>query len=55
MRPVVWSEDGLRDYFDILRYIWDDNPLAAERVVEAIATAADDLGKRAAAPGKWHI
>jgi plasmid stabilization system protein ParE len=53
MRPVVWSEDALRDYFDILRYIGEDHPLAAERVVESIAKAADDLGKHATGrPGR---
>lgn len=44
MRPVVWSEDARRDYFDILLYIAGDNPFAAERVVDAIETVGHNLG-----------
>ena len=36
MRPVVWSDDARRDYLEILRFIAEDNPLAAERVLAAI-------------------
>ncbi|WP_431323154.1 type II toxin-antitoxin system RelE/ParE family toxin [Rhizobium sp. YTU87027] len=42
MRRVVWSADAHRDYLDILAYIADDSPDAAERVVDAI----DDAGNR---------
>lgn len=45
MRRVVWSVDAHRDYLDILRYIADDNPDAAERVVDAIEDAGNRLGE----------
>ncbi|MGO4287716.1 type II toxin-antitoxin system RelE/ParE family toxin [Bosea sp. UNC402CLCol] len=44
MRPVIWSDDARRDYLDILRYIAEDNPDAAERVVDAIEQAGNELG-----------
>ncbi|MDR2213730.1 MAG: type II toxin-antitoxin system RelE/ParE family toxin [Pseudomonadales bacterium] len=44
MRPVVWSIEALRDNLEILRYIAQDNPLAAERVVDAIEDAGNKLG-----------
>ncbi|WMT88019.1 type II toxin-antitoxin system RelE/ParE family toxin [Pelagibacterium sp. 26DY04] len=44
MRPVVWSIEALKDNLEILRYIAEDNPLAAERVVDAIEDAGNKLG-----------
>ena len=44
MRPVVWSTQARQDYLDILRYVARDNPIAAERVVDAIERAGIDLG-----------
>lgn len=44
MRPVFWSIDAHRDNLEILRYIAEDNPLAAERVVDAIEEAGRRLG-----------
>jgi len=44
MRPVVWSVEAQRDNLEILRNIADDNPLAAERVVDAIDEAGNKLG-----------
>ena len=53
MRPVVWSAEARRDYFDILRHIAEDDPQAAERVVDAIDKAGGDLGKHATGrPGR---
>ena len=53
MRPVVWSAEARRDYLQILRYIADDNPLAAERVANAIEKAGNDLGHMATGrPGR---
>lgn len=53
MRRVVWSVDAHRDYLDILRYIADDNPDAAERVVDAIEDAGNRLGEFATGrPGR---
>jgi toxin ParE1/3/4 len=49
MRPVVWSQAARRDYLDILRYIAEGNPVAAERVVDAIEKAGNDLGDFATA------
>jgi plasmid stabilization system protein ParE len=45
MRPVVWSDDARRDYLDILRYIAEDNPFAAEKVVDAIERTGKGLGE----------
>jgi toxin ParE1/3/4 len=45
MRPVVWSQDARRDYLDILRHIAQDNPIAAESVVDAIEEAGNHLGE----------
>ena len=39
MRPVVWSIEAQRDNLELLRYIAEDNPFAAERVVDAIEDA----------------
>lgn len=44
MRSVVWSEEARQDYFDILRFIAADNPFAAEKVVDAIEEAGEQLG-----------
>jgi len=44
MRPVIWSDDARRDYLDIVRYIAEDNPDAAERVVDAIEQTGNELG-----------
>jgi plasmid stabilization system protein ParE len=53
MRRVVWSVDAHRDYLDILRYIANDNPDAAERVVDAIEDAGNRLGEFATGrPGR---
>ena len=53
MRPVVWSAEAHRDSLDILRYIADDNPIAAERVVDAIEEAGNKLGEFATGrPGR---
>lgn len=53
MRRVIWSADARRDYLDILRYIADDNPDAAERVAAAIERTGDGLGEFATGrPGR---
>ena len=53
MRRVIWSADARRDYLDILRYIAADNPLAAERVADAIEQAGNGLGEFATGrPGR---
>jgi|SRR5438552_3934318 len=53
MRPVVWSLEAHRDNLEILRYIAEDNPLAAERVVDAIEEAGNKLGEFATGrPGR---
>ena len=55
MRRVVWSADAHRDYLDILAYIADDNPDAAERVVDAIEDAGNRLSEFATGrPGRVH-
>jgi toxin ParE1/3/4 len=45
MRSVVWSADAGQDYLDILDYIAGDNPLAAQKVANAIEKAGNDLGR----------
>lgn len=53
MRRVIWSADARRDYLDILRYIAEDNPDAAERVADAIEQTGDRLGEFATGrPGR---
>ncbi|EPE96371.1 type II toxin-antitoxin system RelE/ParE family toxin [Rhizobium grahamii] len=53
MSQVVWSADAHRDYLDILAYIADDNPDAAERVVDAIEDAGNRLSEFATGrPGR---
>ena len=43
MRRVIWSRDARDDYLAILRYIASEDPEAAELVVDAIASAGDNL------------
>lgn len=43
MRKVVWSDDARNDYFEILHYIADDDPDAAERAVDAIGKTGNAL------------
>ena len=45
MRPVVWSIEAQRDNLEILRYIAEDNPFAAERVVDAIEDGDEILAE----------
>lgn len=53
MRPVVWSVEALRDNLEILRYIAEDDPFAADRVVDAIEEAGSNLGEIATGrPGR---
>lgn len=53
MRPVVWSTEAHRDNLKILRDIAEDNPAAAERVVDAIERAGNALGEFATGrPGR---
>ncbi|NKK63357.1 type II toxin-antitoxin system RelE/ParE family toxin [Rhizobium leguminosarum] len=53
MRPVLWSKEAHRDNLEILRYIAEDNPDAAERVVDAIEDAGKKLGEFATGrPGR---
>ena len=44
MRPVVWSIEAHRDNLEILRHIAEDNPLAAEQIVDVIEDAGNKLG-----------
>ncbi|QEL24587.1 type II toxin-antitoxin system RelE/ParE family toxin [Bosea sp. F3-2] len=53
MKPVIWSDDARRDYLDILGYIAQDNPDAAERIVDAIEQTGNGLGEFATGrPGR---
>lgn len=53
MRPVAWSADAHRDYLEILQYIAQSNPAAAQRVVDAIEKAGNALGNFATGrPGR---
>ena len=53
MRQVVWSQSAQDDYLEILRHIAIDDPIAAERVVDAIAKAGQGLGEFATGhPGR---
>jgi len=53
MRPVVSSIEAQRDHLEILRYIAEDNPLAAERVVDAIEDTRNKLNEFATGrPGR---
>lgn len=42
-RQVVWSKDARSDYLEILRYIAEDNPDAADRVADRFDQAAAAL------------
>lgn len=53
MRLVLWSNEARQDYLNILRYIAADDPFAAEKVVNAIEKAGNDLGRFATGrPGR---
>ena len=53
MREVIWSQSAQDDYLEILRHIAIDDPIAAERVVDAIAQAGQQLGEFATGhPGR---
>ncbi|WP_298288358.1 type II toxin-antitoxin system RelE/ParE family toxin [Novosphingobium sp.] len=53
MRQVVWSKEARDDYFEILHYIAEDDPDAAERVVRAIRKTDDGLANFATGhPGR---
>lgn len=43
MRRVVWADAAQDDYLEILRYIAEDDPDAAERVVRAIEETGNRL------------
>jgi plasmid stabilization system protein ParE len=45
MRPVVWSARAHRDALEVLRYIAEQNPAAAERVVGAVEETVNRLGE----------
>lgn len=36
MRQIVWSEDALAEFREVIRYIASNNPLAAEKVARRI-------------------
>jgi addiction module RelE/StbE family toxin len=42
---VRWSDDADRDREEIVEYIWQDNPLAAERMDALFQAAATRLGR----------
>ena len=44
-RPVVWAADATRDTMAILRHIAEDDPDAAERIVDAIEAAGNRLSE----------
>lgn len=44
MRRVVWTDEARDDYFEILRFIANTDPDAAERVVSAIEDVGNGLG-----------
>lgn len=53
MRPVFWSIEAQRDNLEILRHIAEDNPFAAERVVDVIEETGSKLGEMATGrPGR---
>ncbi|WP_225769285.1 type II toxin-antitoxin system RelE/ParE family toxin [Inquilinus sp. Marseille-Q2685] len=43
MRTVVWSDAARRDYLDIIRYISEDDPFAADSVADRLDAAASRL------------
>ncbi len=44
MRKVVWSAASRRDLIDIVTFIAEDNPFAADRVVDTIEIVGNKLG-----------
>ncbi len=53
MRRVVWADAAQDDYLNILRYIAEDDPDAAERVVRAIEKTGNGLADYATGrPGR---
>ena len=53
MRRVIWSVDARHDYLHILGYLADNNPIAAEKVADAIDQTADGLSEFATGrPGR---
>ncbi|NTS31510.1 type II toxin-antitoxin system RelE/ParE family toxin [Phyllobacterium sp. BT25] len=53
MRRVIWSADARHDYLDILQFVAADNPLAVERVADAIEQVGNGLGEFATGrPGR---
>jgi plasmid stabilization system protein ParE len=44
-RAVVWAAEATRDNITILRHIAQDDPDAAERIVDAIEAAGNRLGE----------
>lgn len=45
MRPVVWADEARRDLISIVRYVAEENPVAAERVGARILDIAKQLGE----------
>jgi len=43
LAEVVWTEKALAWLEEIFNYIAEDNPAAAERIVEAISARVDQL------------
>jgi plasmid stabilization system protein ParE len=53
VRRVVWADAAQDDYLKILRYIAEDDPDAAERVVRAIEKTGNSLaGYATGRPGR---
>lgn len=46
-RPVVWADAARDDYLGIIRFIAQENPLAAERVAGCLDEAVLGLGEMA--------
>jgi plasmid stabilization system protein ParE len=44
MRDVVWSDDAVTDFENLLAYVARDNPAAADRIADRIEEAGDALG-----------
>lgn len=47
MRDVVWSDDAVADFEQLVAYIARDNPAAADRVADRIEDAGTALGSLA--------
>jgi plasmid stabilization system protein ParE len=45
VRRVVWSDAARHDYIEIIRYISEDDPFAAESVAKRMEAAALKLGR----------